>query len=88
MSLEEDFEAASVRVKKLKGTPGPADLLELYSLYKQGTTGDVSGARPGMLDMKGRAKFDAWEKKRGLSKEDARSAYVTLVDALAKKYGE
>ncbi len=88
MSVENDFETASVRVKKLKGTPGPAELLELYSLYKQGTEGDVSGARPGMLDMKGRAKFDAWTKKRGLAKDDARSAYVSLVESLATKYGE
>jgi acyl-CoA-binding protein len=58
------------------------DLLELYAYYKQATAGDVTGSRPGMLDMKGRAKFDAWTKKKGTSKDDAMTKYVALVDRL------
>jgi diazepam-binding inhibitor (GABA receptor modulating acyl-CoA-binding protein) len=46
------FEDAQARVKKLAKSPSNDDLLELYALYKQATTGDVSGSRPGMLDMK------------------------------------
>jgi acyl-CoA-binding protein len=82
-----DFEAAQTRVKTLKSTPAPDELLELYALFKQGTVGDVSGSRPGMLDFKGRAKFDAWEKKKGQGKDAAQSAYVALVEKLAQKYG-
>ena len=41
--------------------------LEFYALYKQATEGDVSGKRPGMMDFVGRAKFDAWEKLKGMS---------------------
>lgn len=47
------------------------ELLQIYSLFKQGTVGDVNTARPGLLDQKGRAKWDAWEKRKGLSKEQA-----------------
>ena len=58
------------------------ELLELYAFYKQATVGDVSGSRPGMLDLKGRAKYDAWSKKKGVSKDDAMTKYVALVDRL------
>ena len=59
-------------------------LLQLYGLYKQATEGDVSGKRPGLLDVKGRAKFDAWTERKGLSTEKARSEYVALVTRLEK----
>ena len=38
-----------------------------------------------MLDLKGRAKFDAWTKKKGTSKDAAMTAYVAVVDRLTKK---
>ena len=82
MELTEKFDDAQKRVKELKSTPSNDDLLELYALYKQATSGDVSGSRPGMMDFKGRAKFDAWAGKKGLSKDDAMSKYVALVDRL------
>lgn len=76
------FTAAQERVKTLKTAPSNDQLLELYALYKQGTAGDVSGARPGMMDFKGRAKFDAWASKKGLSKDKAQEQYVALVNKL------
>lgn len=80
--LSARFEDAQARVKQLSKTPSNDDLLELYALYKQATAGDVSGSRPGMLDLKGRAKYDAWAKKKGLGKDDAMQGYVALVDRL------
>ena len=47
-----------------------------------GTAGDVTGSRPGMMDFKGRAKWDACSKKKGTSKDAAMEAYVALVDRL------
>ena len=48
------------------------ELLQLYSLFKQATVGDVNTDRPGgMLNIKEKAKWDAWEKLKGKSKEDA-----------------
>ena len=82
MELTEKFDDAQKRVKELKSTPSNDDLLELYALYKQATSGDVSGSRPGMMDFKGRAKFDAWTKKKGTGKEAAMSAYVAVVNRL------
>ncbi len=82
MGLPESFAEAQEKVKTLKAAPSNDDLLELYSLFKQATVGDVSGSRPGMLDFKGRAKFDAWTKKKGTGKDAAMTAYVALVERL------
>ncbi|CAH7665945.1 diazepam-binding inhibitor [Phakopsora pachyrhizi] len=53
--------------------------LEFYSLYKQATIGDVNTTRPGMLDFTGKAKWDAWKGKEGLSQDEAKSKYVELL---------
>jgi acyl-CoA-binding protein len=87
MALAEDFASAQARVKTLKSTPAPDELLELYALYKQATAGDVKGERPGMLDFKGRAKFDAWAARKSTSADAAMTAYVATVERLVKKYG-
>jgi acyl-CoA-binding protein len=87
MALDEDFAAAQTRVRALSRTPDASELLELYALYKQGSTGDVQGSRPGMLDFKGRAKYDAWSGKKGTARDAAQRAYVELVGKLAAKYG-
>ncbi len=82
MTREEKFKDAQVRVKTLTKRPSNDQLLELYSLYKQGTEGDVKGKRPGMFDLKGRTKFDAWSGRKGMSKEDAMDAYILLVERM------
>ncbi len=82
MTNTEAFEDAQKRVKQLPEAPGQNDMLELYSLYKQSTVGDATGSRPGMLDFVGRAKFDAWAKKKGTSKDAAMTAYVAVVNRL------
>ena len=50
--------------------------------HEQGTVGDATGSRPGMMDFKGRAKFDAWTGRKGMTKDKAMEAYVALVDRL------
>ncbi len=86
-SVADQFKDAKARVEKLSSRPSNDQLLELYGLYKQATEGDVSGSRPGLLDLKGRAKFDAWTKRKGTSKDDAMKKYVALVDSLAAEPG-
>jgi diazepam-binding inhibitor (GABA receptor modulator, acyl-CoA-binding protein) len=82
MSLEDQFEKAQELVNGLSRTPTQDELLSLYGLYKQAKAGDVSGKRPGMLDLKGRAKYDAWAARRGMSREAAMQGYISLVDQL------
>jgi acyl-CoA-binding protein len=83
MALKDDFEASQAKVKTLASTPSNEYLLELYALYKQATVGDVDGKRPGMMDFKGRAKYDAWSERKGTSKDLAMTKYVALVEKLS-----
>lgn len=80
--VQAQFEQAQVDVKTLTERPSNDDLLTLYATFKQATAGDVSGKRPGMMDMVGRAKYDAWAKLAGQSSEQAMQAYVDKVNAL------
>jgi carboxylesterase len=84
--LEAAFDEAAAVSKTLKKAPDNDTLLALYSLYKQVGSGDVTGERPGALDMINRAKFDAWAKRKGTSRDDAMRAYVDLMAKL--KSGE
>ena len=82
MDLKEQFEATIEKAKSLSSQSNET-LLELYSLYKQATVGDVEGDRPSGFDFRGAAKYDAWEKRRGMSSDEAKQAYIDLVDQRA-----
>lgn len=82
--LPDRFADAQQRVKKLKDKPDNDTLLRLYSLYKQGSEGDVHGEKPGFFDFVGAAKYDAWAKLKGTSKDDAMKKYIALVDKLVQ----
>ena len=82
MDLKEQFEAS---IEKAKGLPNQPNekLLELYSLYKQATEGDVQGEAPSGFDFRRAAKYAAWEKRRGMSSDETMQAYIDLVEQLA-----
>jgi diazepam-binding inhibitor (GABA receptor modulating acyl-CoA-binding protein) len=81
-ALESKFKKAAEEAKQLLKRPGDDMPLKLYAFYKQATEGDVKGKRPGMLDFVGQAKYDAWAKLKGASKDKAMQAYVDLVEKL------
>lgn len=83
MSLEDDFQAA---VDRMNATPSPSPQiqLQLYGLFKQAKVGDNAGKRPGITKVRERAKFDAWEGHKGMSKEDAMKKYMELAEELSK----
>ncbi|CAI5670767.1 unnamed protein product [Oreochromis niloticus] len=85
--LQTKFDEAAAEVKQLKAKPTDEEMLQIYSLFKQATVGDVNTSRPGMFDFTGKAKWDAWEKQKGKSKENAMNEYVSLVEELKQKYG-
>ncbi len=80
--LKEKFDKAAADVTKLSSKPDNSTLLQLYSLFKQAENGDVTGKRPGMLNMVGRAKYDAWAKLKGTPQETATQNYIDLVERL------
>ena len=81
----ETFERAAAAAKALPERPDNDTMLRLYALYKQGSTGDVSGDKPGFFDFVGVAKYEAWEKLRGTAPQDAQRKYVELVRQLGGK---
>ncbi len=85
MNLDDNFKSASERATKLPKRPPNDILLQLYALYKQGNEGDVKGDRPGFADFEGRVKFDAWNKIKGKSNDEAKQEYVSLVEILEKE---
>lgn len=82
MSLQNQFEQAVADSKNLPERPDNMTLLKLYGLYKQASAGDADGNRPGFTDMIGRAKYDAWDALKGVSKDDAMQQYVDLITDL------
>ncbi|MBP6472340.1 MAG: acyl-CoA-binding protein [Chloroflexi bacterium] len=80
--LETQFKTAAADAQNLAKRPGNDDLLKLYAHYKQATTGDAAGKRPGFTDPVGRAKYDAWASLKGLSQTNAMQAYIDLVAKL------
>ena len=49
--------------------------------------GDCNTSRPGMMDFKGKAKWDCWNAKKGLSQEDAKTQYIALAQKMLEKHG-
>ena len=82
MTLQAQFEQALADSKNLAERPDNMTLLKIYALYKQASSGDAEGKRPGFTDMVGRAKWDAWDALKGTSKDDAMQQYVDLIAEL------
>jgi diazepam-binding inhibitor (GABA receptor modulator, acyl-CoA-binding protein) len=82
MDLTQQFQEAAAKSKQLPNQSNE-NLLKLYSLYKQATEGDVNIEKPANpFDMVGTAKFNAWDKLKGISKEDAMKMYIEVVKSL------
>mmetsp|Transcript_11497 Transcript_11497/g.17570 ORF Transcript_11497/g.17570 Transcript_11497/m.17570 type:complete len:100 (+) Transcript_11497:142-441(+) len=82
------------QIAKLVGDPSTpaarpstrAERLQLYGLYKRATVeSDHRPPRPGMFNIDGRMKWDAWAAEDGKSKEEAMQAYVDLAKELVGK---
>ncbi len=84
--LQSQFEQAAVAVKSLSEKPSDDALLELYALYKQGSSGDVSGDKPGFFDFVGAAKYDAWAKLEGMTEDTAKADYIKFVQDLGAEF--
>jgi diazepam-binding inhibitor (GABA receptor modulator, acyl-CoA-binding protein) len=83
MNLQEQFQNAVAESKTLAEKPSNETLLKLYSLYKQGTEGDVNTEPPtNPFDFVAKAKYEAWSGLKGKIKEEAMQEYITLVDRL------
>ena len=83
MDLKNQFEEAVTESKALPERPSNDTLLQLYSLYKQATEGDVSAGPPANpFDFVAKAKYEAWAALKGKPKETAMKEYVQLINKL------
>lgn len=82
----QEFLQAVETAKAFTSSPADTELLFLYGLYKQATIGDVNTTRPGKMDFKGKAKWDAWNERKGLPRWAAEKFYVSLVEELTPKF--
>ncbi|KAF7809421.1 Acyl-CoA-binding protein [Senna tora] len=87
MGLKEEFEKYAEKAKTLPESTSNENRLILYGLYKQATVGPVNTSRPGMLNMKDRAKWDAWKAVEGKSADEAMGDYITKVKQLMEEAG-
>ncbi|APE34184.1 acyl-CoA-binding protein [Nocardia mangyaensis] len=84
---EQAFAQASVEVKQLTKKPSNEQLLKLYALFKQGSEGDNSTKKPGLTDLVGKAKWNAWNDLKGTPTADAQAKYIALVSELKATLG-
>ncbi len=83
MDLTALFEQAVADSKSLSDRPSNDTLLQLYSLYKQATEGDINIDPPANpFDFVSKAKYEAWAGLKGKTKESAMQDYVQLVSKL------
>ena len=88
--LVQRFEAA---VEKVATAPKDGPIkpsnemkLKMYALYRQAKDGDAQGKRPGMMDVVGRFKYDAWATLKGMSRDAAMRQYVNEVESMGRKF--
>lgn len=83
MDIKAQFEKAIAESKSLSEKPSNETLLQLYSLYKQSTEGDVSGEAPSNpFDFVNKAKYEAWFALKGKTNEESMQQYIELVHKL------
>ncbi|CAM0911158.1 unnamed protein product [Alopecurus aequalis] len=86
MGLKEDFEEYAEKAKTLPESTSNEDKLILYGLFKQANLGNVDPTtKPGVFNMKDRAKWCAWEAVKDKTKEEAMSDYITKVKQLQEE---
>ncbi len=76
------FDQALAQSKLLPERPDNMTLLQIYALYKQASVGDVDSDKPGLTDMVGRAKWQAWNALKGKTAEQAMQDYIDLIESL------
>ena len=87
MSNSNEFLTATGYAKKLNQSPTNNELLSLYKYYKQSVVGNNDTTKPGLLNIRAKAKWEAWTSVKDLSKHNSEVEYIKLVNEMIKKYG-
>lgn len=83
MEMKSLFDKAVAESNSINIRPGHEIWLQLYSLYKQATEGDIDLKTPAnTFDYAEKEKYDAWASLKGKSIKDAQTEYIMLVHEL------
>jgi len=83
MELRQQFDQAVSDSKSLSDRPSQGALLQLYSLYKQASEGDINVEPPANpFDFVAKAKYEAWQSLKGKSRDEAMGEYIDLITKL------
>ncbi|KAJ2778715.1 hypothetical protein H4R18_004431 [Coemansia javaensis] len=83
--LKAQFEAKAEEVKVLPKAPSNEVKLQLYGLFKQSKVGNNTTPKPGMLDFKGKAMWEAWTAQKDKEPAKAMDEYIKLVEKLQEE---
>ncbi|TPX33231.1 hypothetical protein SmJEL517_g03801 [Synchytrium microbalum] len=91
--LKEQFEKAVDFIQRAPKEAAPgfkplstAQRLEFYGAYKQATNGPNETGKPGIFNMEGRYKWDAWTQLGSMSESEAMQKYVGLAVPFLKQF--
>ena len=79
--LKKQFEIACANVKS-QTSMSQENLILVYSLFKQSTVGDINKPKPGMFNVREKAKWEGWNKQKGKSKVQAMKDYISLAEKI------
>ena len=90
MTTKEDIENNfSLATKWVSENNMPASIEEkliCYGYFKQATIGDNTTTAPWAIQMEKKAKWDAWQKNKGISSMKAKELYINKIIQLRNKY--
>lgn len=84
--ITEDFIAASKHLQTIVSKLDDKVLLSFYGYYKQGTEGPCNSPTPNWYNIKGKAKWEAWNKLGNMSEIEAKLAYIKLMEYIDSEY--
>lgn len=81
--LEIRFEEAVLKASEMSQASLPQDVqLRLYAFYKQATFGNIDLRQATSFDIRNAFKINAWMQISHYSPEEAKEAYIDLINSL------
>ena len=85
-TLEKEFIHSTEIIKTLTKRPTNDELLKLYGLFKQATEGNNNTPQPLIINIKDRAKWNAWYTQKGKTRRTVQKEYSDFVQNLLANY--
>lgn len=76
------FDQAANYLQEIHSELTSTDLLEFYGLYKQATCGPCNTPKPGMFNLQGKSKWNAWNDLKDMEKVEAMERYIAKITQL------